>query len=268
VTDAEIDQLADSVSALYRLSPPIDFALIAAEEAVELVEGNFGPDFHGRIEYLATERVFAIYHPVLWGEFFPGRVRFTIAHEFGHYFIPEHRAILLRELVHDSKEDFRSKNEIERQADRFAAALLMPSGVLKEKMGRKGFLALKEIIALSATCGTSIQAASFRYTQFTTEPHLAIISEDRRILYYFASEEASALGFGGIGNGLVPDGSASEKARIEPGGSIYESESNTEAWFSERYQRAELWEEAINLGYQKRVLTLLSWPDYNNADLG
>ena len=254
MNDAQIDQLADSVSALYRLSPPIDFGLIAAEEGVELVEGDFGPEFHGRIEYLAAERVFAIYHPVLLGEHFPGRVRFTIAHEFGHYFIPEHRAILLRELVHDSKEDFRSRNEIERQADRFAAALLMPSGVLKE------------IKALAATCGTSIQAAAFRYTQFTTEPHLAVVSEDRRILYYFASEEANALGFGGIGNRLVPDGSASEKARHGTGGSIHESATNTEAWFSERCQRAELWEEAINLGYGKRVLTLLAWSDYEHGE--
>ncbi len=264
MTDAEIDQLADSVSTLYRLSPPIDFGLIAAEEGVELVDGDFGSDFHGRIEYLPTERVFAIYHPVIGGDFFSGRVRFTIAHEFGHYFIPEHRAILLRELVHDSKEDFRSKNEIERQADRFAAALLLPSGVLKEKMGRKGFLALQEIKALAAICGTSIQAAAFRYTQFTTEPHLAIVSEDRRILYHFASEEANALGFGGIGNRLVPDGSASEKARLGSAGSIHESTTNTEAWFSERYQRAELWEEAVNLSYDKRVLTLLSWSNYDH----
>ena len=35
--------------------------------------------------------------------------------------------------------------------------------------------------------------------------------------------------------------------------------SPVEARFSERYKRAELWEEAISLGYSGRALTLLSW---------
>jgi len=181
--DDEIDALADSVLSIYQLSPPVDLARLAAEEGLELVEGEFGSDFHGRIEYLPDEQVFAIYHPRIFSEVFPGRVRFTIAHELGHYFIPEHRDILLKELVHDSDEDFRPGSDIEKQADRFAAALLVPSKLLKEKMGRRGFLSLPEIKAFASSCRTSLQATAFRYTQFTTEPHLAIVSEDRRILY-------------------------------------------------------------------------------------
>lgn len=257
--DDEIDALADSVLSLYRLSPPVDLAKIAEEEGVELVEGEFGSDFHGRIEYLEDERVFAIYHPGISSEVFSGRVRFTIAHELGHYFIPAHRDILLKVLVHDSDEDFRSDSDIEKQADRFAAALLVPGKLLKDKMGRKGFLSLTEIKAVASSCRTSLQAAAFRYTQFTAEPHLAIVSENRSIQYYFASEEAQALGFAGLGNRLVPENSPTVHAASDPLRAIKEGATNSEAWFSERYRRADLWEEAIGLGYNGRVLTLLSW---------
>ena len=263
--DDEIDALADSVLSLYQLSLPVDLAKLAEDEGVQLVEGEFGPDFHGRIEYLSDERVFAIYHPGIASEIFPGRVRFTIAHELGHYFIPEHRDVLLKSLVHDSDEDFRPGSNIEKQADRFAAALLLPSKFLKEKMGRKGFLSLVEIKAIASICCTSLQAAAFRYTQFTTEPHLAIVSEDRRILYYFASEEAQALGFAGLGNRLAPENSPTVHAASDPLKAIKEGATNSEAWFSERYKRADLWEEASSLGYNGRVLTLLSWQNSASA---
>ena len=261
--DSEVEQLADSVLQLYRLTIPLDLEKIAAEEGIELVAGQFGADFHGRIEYLPEERVFAIYHPENSGEVFPGRIRFTVAHELGHFFIPEHRELLLRDLVHDSSEDFSSSRQIEREADRFASALLMPGAVLKQKMGRKEFLSLREIREVAAQCGTSLQAAAFRCTQFASEPHLAIVSANQRVLYYFTSEEANALGFGGLGTKSVPSESPAMRALLDESGAIHEDETNTETWFSERARRADLWEESVNLGYDKRVLTLLSWREYD-----
>jgi hypothetical protein len=266
VTDFEVEQLADSILQLFRLTVPVDLGKIAAEEGIELVAGQFGSDFHGRIEYLPDERVFAIYHPEDSGEIFPGRIRFTVAHELGHFFIPEHREILLRDLVHNSTEDFRSSRQIEREADRFASALLIPGALLKEKMGRRRFLSLKEISEVAGECRTSLQAAAFRYTQFTGEPYVAIISENQRVLYYFTSEEANALGFGGLGIKTVPAGSPAVHAMQDETGTLHEGETNTEAWFSERSQRADLWEESVNLGYDQRVLTLLSWPNYEADD--
>lgn len=266
MNDYEIDELASGVAELVGGAIPVDLAHIAAEERIELMEGEFGADFHGRIEYLPEEGVFAIYHPSAAAEIFPGRIRFTIAHELGHYFIPDHRDLLLKYLVHDSAEDFRPNRDVERQADRFAAALLLPANTLQARMGRKGFLALKEIRTLAGDCGTSLQAAAFRYSQFTTEPHLAIVSDERRILYYFASEEAEALGFGGLGNRLIPAGSPTDRAFRIQGRDIEEGETNTELWFSERYRRAELWEESVHLGYAGRVLTLLSWQDTTSDD--
>lgn len=261
MTDYEVEQLADSILQLYRLTVPVDLGKIAAEEGIELVAGQFGSDFHGRIEYLPEERVFAIYHPEDSGEIFPGRIRFTVAHELGHFFIPEHREILLRDLVHDSTEDFRSSRQIEREADRFASALLIPGALLKGKMGRRGFLSLKEIREVAGECRTSLQAAAFRYTQFTSEPHLAIVSENQRVLYYFTSEEANARGFGGLGTKSVPQESPAMRALLGEQGVIQEGATNTETWFSERSRRADLWEESLNLGYDHRVLTLLSWQD-------
>ena len=261
MTDREIDDLADSVIAAYGLRAPVDLVRVAREEGVELVEGDFGPEFHGRIEYLPDERVFAIYFPAETSGIAPGRLRFTIAHELGHFLIPEHRELLLRELVHDSDEDFRSIRGIERQANRFAADLLIPSALLKTRMGRRGFLDLQGIADLAVECVSSLQASAFRYTQFVEEPHLAIISEKGKILYHFASEEASARGFGGLGKKEVPPSSPTALACSDTRRSIKSGPCDTDAWFSERRHRADLWEEATSLGYGGRVLTLLSWRD-------
>lgn len=70
-----------------------------------------------------------------------GRWRFTIAHEFGHI-----------TLLHLDK---LSNDEYEREANMFAARILMPMCVIKEC---KAFSA----VTISNLCGVSLTAATFR----------------------------------------------------------------------------------------------------------
>lgn len=259
--DFQVEVLADEVVAAFGLATvPVDIERIAREENIELAEADFGEDFYGRIEYLAEVETFAIYHPSMAGSQYPPRVRFSIAHELGHYYIPHHREMLLKGASHYSLEGFRHKNVIERQADTFAAALLIPTTVLRTRMGRRGFLSLAQILALSDDCKASAQATAFRYTRFTKEPHLALVSEDGKVLYCFASEEARVFGFGGQRDKLVPDGSPTLKAMTSNG--IVEDKTEGDRWFPDRKCNAELWEEAVRLGNSDRVLTLLSWVNY------
>ena len=261
MTDFQIESLADEVIAAFGLSAvPVDLEQIAREENIELAEGEFGEDFHGRIEFLAPVETFVIYHPSIAGNQYQPRVRFSIAHELGHYYIPHHRELLLKGVSHYSLEGFHHKNPIEHQADVFAAALLIPTAVLKTRMGRRGFLSLSQILALSTDCQASAQATAFRYTRFTREPHLAIVSENGRVLYFFSSEEARVFGFGGLRDKPVPDGSSSLKALTSNG--IAEDKTEGNRWFPDRGCNAELWEEATRLGNSSRVLTLLSWVNY------
>jgi hypothetical protein len=157
-------------------------------------------------------------------------------------------------------EGFHHKNAVEHQADVFAAALLIPTAVLKTKMGRRGFLSLSQILALSNDCQASAQATAFRYTRFTKEPHLAIVSENGKVLYSFSSEEARVFGFGSLRERPVPDESPTLKAITSNG--IIEDKSEGDRWFPDRGCNAALWEEATRLGSSSRVLTLLSWVNY------
>jgi len=264
LNEHQAELLADEVLAAFGQSkPPILFEPIAAEEGIELVEGDFGDEFQGRIEFLQEVRTFAVYHPKITTSRYPPRVRFSIAHEFGHYYIPEHREMLLHGIVHNSLDAFRHQNQMEREADAFAAALLVPSQVLKARMGRRGFLSLQQILRLAEDCQASAQATAFRYTRFTAEPHLAIISEKGLILHYFVSDEAGAIGFAGLGNVQVPAESATMRTANNCNARIEEGASQTERWFSDRQARANLWEEAMRLGSSDRIITLLSWVDYH-----
>jgi hypothetical protein len=260
LTDYQIERLADEVvSAFGQSTPPVNIELIAREEGIALGDGDFDDDFHGRIEYLAEVANFVIYHPSIASNQYPSRVRFSIAHELGHYYIPAHREMLMKGCAHNSMEGFNHKDVIERQADTFAAALLIPSSVLKHRMGRRGFLSLPQILALAEDCKASAQATAFRYSKFTKEPHLSFVSEKETVLYCFSSEEARAIGCGSLRNQNVPVSSATSRATRSS--RLEEGKIDSELWFPNRSSHAELWEESIRLGTSNRVLTLLSWAD-------
>jgi len=261
LTDPQIEMLADEVVVAFGLATPIDLERIAREEGIELAEGDYGEEFHGRIEYLAEVEAFVIYHPSIVTGQYPARVRFSIAHELGHFYIPHHRDILLKGQAHYSQEGFRSKNLVERQADTFAAALLIPTKVLKERMGRRGFLTLAQILNLAEVCRASVQATAFRYTRFTREPHLALVSENGKVLYGFASEQARYWGFGSLRDIPVPDSSPTIEASGING--IREAKTDVKTWFPRKESNVELWEEAVQLGSSNRALTLLSWTNFN-----
>ena len=262
MTESQAEALADEVLAAFKQTTfPVDLDRIASEEGIKLIEGDFGEDFHGRIEYLPEVETFVIYHPSTMNSPYPQRVRFSIGHELGHYYIPTHRELLIKGMAHYSLEGFKHKNVIERQADVFAAALLIPSRVLRARMGRRGFLSLPQILALADDCRTSAQSTVFRYSRFTKEPHLSFVSEAGKVLFSFPSDEARAIGCGYLRNQDVPDGSPTHRAATTPG--IQESKIDSQMWFPDRGASMNLWEEAIRLGSTNRVLTLLSWVNYS-----
>jgi IrrE N-terminal-like domain len=256
----QIEHLAGEVlSAFGQTSPPVNLDQIAAEEGIELIEGDFDEDFHGRIEFLKEFEKFVIYRPGVTANQYPSRVRFSTAHELGHYYLPVHREMLMKGCTHNSLEGFRHKDEIERQADIFAAALLIPEAALKKQMGRRGFLSLQHILTLAEDCQSSAQATAFRYTRFTKEPHLAFVSEGGKVLYCFASEEARAIAHGSVKQQTVPETCPTHVAALKPG--IQEGKIDGQLWFPERHS-VELWEEAVRLGSSGKILTLLSWVNY------
>ena len=136
-TNWTIINLADEVIKAHEIVDiPIDPLLIAARERIRVGIIDHS-NFLGKIEY--HKGIFLLYHPPLDGSRYTPRVRFSIAHELGHFYIPEHRERLRTSRFWQHRlnpEQWNTSDEIEYQADQFAGALLMPTYHIEKLMGK------------------------------------------------------------------------------------------------------------------------------------
>jgi hypothetical protein len=257
----EVEQKADDVLSAYQVhTGPVDVLGIAREEGIELAEGDYAESFCGRIEHHRELGGFVLFHPRIAPSKNVGRVRFSIGHELAHYFLDHHRAMLMSGRSHNSTSDFICDEALEREADRFAAALLIPSFALQQRLAQRGYMALREILVLAQEWQSSATSAAIRYARFTKEACGIVVSQDGIVQFYQPSDEAKATGFGFLRKGAsVPPGSrTSEIKETRIGVGIREGAGNAEDWFPGRSQHRELWEEAFSLGGTGMVLTLLA----------
>lgn len=107
--------------------------------------------------------------------------RFSIAHELGHYFLEGHPEAVIRNGRHVSRAGFVSKDRYEREADCFAAALLMPEDMFRAEMRRRD-CGLDAIIAIADRAVTSLSATAFRFAELTRDAVAVILSEGPTII--------------------------------------------------------------------------------------
>ena len=240
---------------------PIDlYKIIHSEGNIRTRPANYGVKFDGRIEYISDKKIFILYHPAAINP----RVRFSIAHELGHFYIPEHRKLLLTGKSHNSKTGFISDKRLEREADEFASNLLVPENYLNELLFKKTFLTLKDLLELANELQVSATAMAIRYVNMTPEPCAVILSQDGKQKFYWASDEMEYTGFKWRGRKDIPwDSASSEATKSQGSGKVFEKQSDSGVWFSKRKRECEIWEEAFSLGYTGLVLTMLSDPSYN-----
>jgi IrrE N-terminal-like domain len=254
----KLDEIIVDILGLFKeSSPPVNPIHIISEENIQLeLLPKVGNRF-GRIEYLKDGDVFAIYCSNLLENGDPV-ARFSVCHELGHFYLEEHRKLLLNGQFHVSQSGFISDSILEREADEFAGKMLIPPLYLREFIGGKKIVGLEEIKELANICEISFTSASIRYVKSDVEPCAIVISENGKIKYYFPSESASVGGFNGLGKKEIPATSATFEA-LNTGydGQIHKSQSSVREWYSKQRRRAELWEEAFVLGKTNMVLTLL-----------
>lgn len=99
--------------------------------------------------------------------------RFTIAHEFGHLNMEEHRR-QIGATKHTSKPEFQSNDTIEREADRFAAHFLAPSAGVKQVTKAQDFNR-SGVEVLVDHFGLSFYAAAIRFVECTDLPCVLIV---------------------------------------------------------------------------------------------
>jgi hypothetical protein len=123
----------------------------------------------------------------------PSRARFTIGHEFGHYLI--HR--------HDQPGGFRCDEEsvsrrngegLEKEADQFAAALLMPLNDFRKQIAPSDKPDLDLLSACAERYGVSLTAAILRWLEYTDRRSMIVVSREGYALWAKSSPPAFQSG--------------------------------------------------------------------------
>lgn len=98
------------------------------------------------------------------------RKSFTLAHELGHYKIPHHSKNI--QCLREDIETFSTAKVMEKEANEFAAELLMPEAIIQPLIEESeiGFEAIKSLARQSET---SLTSTSYRFLRHT--PYLAAL---------------------------------------------------------------------------------------------
>ena len=125
----------------------------------------------------------------------PGRINFTLAHEFGHYLL--HRQDYPNGIQCKPDDMVRWDSDytkIERQANEFAAALLMPLPDYCQQIKSQTKPTLKDISACAERYGVSLTAATLRWLEYTACRAILVLSRDGFILWSRSSCRALKTG--------------------------------------------------------------------------
>lgn len=196
-----------------------------------------------------------------------GFMRFSIAHELGHYCLAGHPEALFPngDGLHESRGGFISGNTHERQADFFAAALLMPEGLFCAALREagSGFPAIEQ---LQTTCRTSVTATAIRYAKFAEDPVAVIVSSGDCVDYCFLSNPLSEVeGVRRIAKRApLPRNSCTAQFNHEAGNisraARDASWASLDDWFEDAPE-TEMKEDVVGLGSYGKTLTVLFTDD-------
>lgn len=231
----QADALVRRLGLLY----PIDPFRIAKEEYPRLRVGgrDFGDRFDGKLRYNSDKRCFALlYNTKYDAAYRPGthhpRTRFSIAHELGHYHLEHHHSYLTHGgKSHASINEFRSKNIIEKEADAFAASLLLPTDFVKPIIN-VGELSVARLEDIATDFQTSLVSTAIRSVQLSHFPCALVGIRHSAVAWTFPSD---ALIDAGIypNKGVLPSNATKPWAEFQVGvGDRSESEGRVRDWFN------------------------------------
>ena len=185
----ELSELADYIATEDGdYGVPVNLQQIAEDNDITFNLGNYEIFFDGMLEY--DKGHFHIYlnnygtHSLR-----TGRLRFSFAHELGHYFIDEHRLVLEsgESLHRPSRYLIKQRDPVEEEADYFASCLLMPGSDFRKKCNETFSSGL--IDRLRKEYGVSWPAVASRYMELGSTPIAIVCAERGRLKYKLLSED-------------------------------------------------------------------------------
>lgn len=167
-----ISELAESVAEENIKKGAVSLENIAEKNDITYSYGNYGNSFLGLLEHKAGE--FHVYlnldkheseeHP---------RTRFTFSHEYGHFFIKEHKNCLLNgiSLSYAPEFSYFTSNVIENEANLFASNLLLPKTRFLNKIN-KSPLGFEAILIAASHFKASITSTTIRFVNLDIVPSM------------------------------------------------------------------------------------------------
>lgn len=167
---------------------------IFPDDPVSLIQGEELDRFEGGLYKAPSNKAGwgIIYNSAISS---PGRINFTIAHEFGHYLVHRHQ---FPDGFSCSSEDMArwdtEYGRIEQQANDFAATLLMPRDDFERQISCDDKPGFDELGVCAERYGVSLTAATLRWLQFTKRRSLLVVSRDGFVLWARSSPRALRTG--------------------------------------------------------------------------
>jgi Zn-dependent peptidase ImmA (M78 family) len=162
---AKAKKLAQSLIESYVLIAPVDVNFLAKQEGILIRKEALEDNVSGMLVIKDEQSVI-----VVNANHHPNRQRFTIGHELGHYFLHRNFSSV---FFDESLLFFRDEKSAEGikiqeiEANTFAAELLMPEQVLRERLSQESLDALDDVeqsalVQLAAEFQVSCQALTIR----------------------------------------------------------------------------------------------------------
>jgi hypothetical protein len=189
----------------------------------------------------------------------PARRRFTIAHELGHFLMPLHGAnaqCAKADIgVLTTKDPNRAR---EAEANRFAAALLMPRELYLRDMRRLGAPEVGHIVKLASDYEVSKEAAVHRYVDLSDDPCAVIFSQNGAVGSIYRTRNFPFINI--RKDQALPRQCSSAQGGNKPGQISDCSETAPELWLADdrRLRGITLYEQFLDQanGYRMTMLTI------------
>jgi Zn-dependent peptidase ImmA (M78 family) len=267
----ELDQLESELKErVKKTNPDLDLVALVSEAFLH----RFGLDSRDRLTEIAEEfGIDVLYRPA---ESYDGallrirdaqrgrivinsqireesRKRFTLAHEIGHFVLPgqqEVSAPCKPQRIENWDADL-YRPELE--ANRFAAEILMPRGLMAEFVQSEP--SLESIRSIAQICGTSLTASAVRLITLTPHRAAVVWSQNQKIVWSKLSRGFVRW----IRKGEVRENSFAAQCYRKQSVPDQMAPVPASAWLYEKglQERAEIWEQSVGLKHYGAVLSLL-----------
>jgi len=159
----DIIELAEDLCNRFLSRGKVNLNKIAKSNGIRTIKRKYDNPFLGQLVH-QSNKFYIVLNTSQLSKSEIGRVRFTIAHELGHYFIDAHRNKLKKgvSLSYNGDVNEAENKKIDTEANKFAANLLMPSNHFVEQ-ANKIEPGLGGILKLKKKFETSIESTTSRY---------------------------------------------------------------------------------------------------------